>query len=65
MKKLLLIICTILLAAIADATPADGLWPDGTQIDKWFSHTQKVDNTALGKRYVVTDYGVNKDSTTV
>lgn len=65
MKKLLLIICTTLLAAVADATPTDGLWPDGTQIDKWFSNTQKVDNATLGKRYVVTDYGVDKDSTTV
>ena len=65
MKKLLLIICTTLLAAVANATPTDGLWPDGTQIDKWFSNTQKVDKAALGKRYVVTDYGVDKDSTTV
>lgn len=65
MKKLLLIICTTILAAVADATPTDGLWPDGTHIDKWFSNTQKVDNASLGKRYVVTDYGVDKDSTTV
>ena len=41
------------------------LWPDGTVIDKWFSNTQKVELTSLGKRYVVTDYGVGTDSTVV
>ena len=34
------------------------MWPDGTQISAWFSDTSRVDVGQLGKRYVVTDYGV-------
>ena len=41
----------------------NNLWPDGTPIDKWFSNTKKVDIGSLGKKYVITDYGVKKDST--
>ena len=38
------------------------LFPDGTPIPAWFSDTAKVDVDKLGKRYVVTDYGVKNDS---
>ena len=38
-------------------------WPDGTPIDSWFKDTTKVDVNALGRQYVVTDYGVKNDST--
>lgn len=38
------------------------LWPDGTQISAWFSDTSRVDVKKLGKRYVVTDYGVKNYS---
>ena len=38
------------------------LWPDGTPIDAWFSDTTKVDVGTLGKQYVITDYGVIRDS---
>ena len=33
-------------------------WPDGTEMDAWFSNTAKVDASTLGRQYVVTDYGV-------
>lgn len=33
-------------------------WPDGTVMSPWFSDTSRVDVSALGRRYVVTDYGV-------
>lgn len=55
----------LLLAFSLNANAKKDLWPDGTVIDKWFSNTQKVDLTSLGKRYVVTDYGVGTDSTVV
>lgn len=41
------------------------LWPDGTEIDAWFADTMAVDVATLGKRYVVTAYGVKTDSTLV
>ena len=41
------------------------LWPDGTSMSPWFQNVEKVDVNSLGKRYVVTDYGVSTDSTVV
>lgn len=38
------------------------LFPDGTPIPEWFSDTAKVDVDKLGKKYVITDYGVKNDS---
>ena len=35
------------------------LWPDGTEIPAWFHDTTRVDLSGL-KRYVVTDYGVDR-----
>ncbi len=40
-------------------------WPDGTVMDAWFQNTQKVDPATLGKRYVLTDYGVLIGSTAI
>ncbi|MBQ7716881.1 MAG: exopolygalacturonase [Prevotella sp.] len=40
-------------------------WPDGTVMDAWFKDTTKVDMNALGRQYVITDYGVKNDSTIV
>lgn len=39
------------------------LWPDGTPIAEWFSNTKKIDIKALGRQYVITDYGAANDST--
>ena len=40
-------------------------WPDGTVMDAWFQDTKKVDPATLGKRYVLTDYGVLIGSTAI
>lgn len=40
-------------------------FPDGTAIPAWFSDTAKVDITRLGNKYVITDYGVGRDTTVV
>ena len=40
-------------------------WPDGTSMSPWFQRTEKVEIPSLGKRYVVTHYGVGTDSTLV
>lgn len=55
----------LLATTTADAKSEKDLWPDGTPIDKWFADTRKVDEASLGKRYVITDYGVKTDSTIV
>lgn len=55
----------LLATTAADAKSEKDLWPDGTPIDKWFADTRKVDEASLGKRYVITDYGVKTDSTIV
>ena len=41
------------------------LFPDGTPVPAWFSDTTKVSPDNLGRRYVITDYGVSTDSTIV
>ena len=69
MKKILLI--ALLFVAgwsgcqTVNAKAKKQLWPDGTPIDSWFNDTTKVDIAQLGKKYVITDYGVVRDSNLV
>ena len=46
-------------------TEQQELWPDGTPMDAWFKNAAKVDVEMLGRKYIITDYGVQKDSTIV
>lgn len=57
------LLCALCLGV--DAKQKEELWPDGTAIDRWFADTMGMDVSQLGKRYVVTDYGVGRDSTVV
>jgi len=66
MKKALLLLMMVALSvtmAEAKKKPKPQLWPDGTPISEWFMDTTKVDVNTLGKQYVITDYGVVRDST--
>lgn len=70
MKRIVLLICAFM--AIGSTTiygakkkQKQQLWPDGTTMSEWFSDTTKVDVATLGKKYVLTDYGVGTDSTMV
>ncbi|MBM6992847.1 MAG: exopolygalacturonase [Prevotella sp.] len=65
MKRLFFMTLLLALCLNMSAKQKKQLWPDGTEIDAWFSDTTAVDMSALGKRYVVTDFGVSTDSTTV
>ncbi len=65
MRRIITITFALLAITAADAKPEKDLWPDGTPIDKWFANTRKVNEASLGKRYVITDYGVKTDSTLV
>lgn len=62
-KRLLSIILTVIGALNVMSQSAQ--WPDGTKMDSWFCNTSKVDVSSLGKRYVITDYGVESGSTDV
>ena len=67
MKRIfiLLLILTFALANNAKPKRQQVLWPDGSPMDAFFQDTKKVNVEALGKQYVITDYGVKKDSTLV
>ena len=59
MKKIILLTaCMACLAASAKET-----FPDGTPIPEWFNNDTPTDIHALGKQYVITDYGIVNDST--
>lgn len=38
-------------------------FPDGTPVSDWFKDSKIVDINTLGKKYILTDYGVINDST--
>ena len=65
MKRLLLLAMSAILLMAGMTAEAKkkvkvvDLWPDGTEIAAWFSDTSRVDLSGL-KRYVVTDYGVDR-----
>ena len=67
MKKILFTIFSILVFTNPAITKefVTEAWPDGTPMDAWFSNTTKVDVQALGRPYVITDYGVKNDSNIV
>lgn len=61
---------SIIAFAFLAAIPVQGkkkadLWPDGKKMDKWFSDTTKIDVNKLGKKFVITDFGVKNDSNLV
>ena len=66
MKRIVffIVFCSLSLCMNAKKTKLP-LFPDGTPIPEWFRDTTKVDVNTLGKKYVVTDYGVKTDSTII
>ncbi len=67
MKRLILLLLCCGCTATASMTPAQAAehFPDGTPIDAWFREARPVDVASLGRQFVVTDYGVVRDSTLV
>lgn len=47
------------------STHAQDVFPDGTPISDWFRQIVPTDINKLGKKYILTDYGVTKDSNSV
>lgn len=68
MRKTIILLLAV-LALTASAKPkgkkAVETWPDGTVMDAWFMEKGRVDVNALGRQYVLTDYGVLAGSTEV
>ena len=65
MRKLMMLCLMFCLTAAKAKTGSREVWPDGTPMDAWFKNTTKVDVKALGRQYVITDFGVTQDSTVV
>lgn len=59
----LFVCCLALTLSARRQKTRQEVWPDGTPISTWFADTSLVDVAALGRRYVITDYGVTTDST--
>ncbi len=57
--------CAVVMIAGAKKKVKVAVFPDGTPIPEWFTNTEKVDVETLGKKYVVTDYGVKNDSNVI
>ena len=67
-KTMMLLLAVLTLTAVAKPKAKKAVaetWPDGTVMDAWFQDTKKVDPATLGKRYVLTDYGVLIGSTAI
>ena len=62
---LLLAVLTLTASAKPKGRKAVETWPDGTVMDAWFMEKGRVDVNALGRQYVLTDYGVLAGSTEV
>ena len=69
MRKTMMVLLAVLTLTAAARPKAKKAvaetWPDGTVMDAWFQNTKKVDPATLGKRYVLTDYGVLIGSTAI
>ena len=60
MKKILsIILASLMIAPLCNAE----VWPDGTKMEKWFTSKPEKTKGKEAKRFVITDYGVVKDST--
>ena len=59
------IAAALALMACATAYADFSVFPDGSKVDRWFNETSAPDPAKLGKRFVVTDYGVAADSTII
>ena len=66
-RHLIMRLLALLMPAVAatGAAAQERTWPDGTRMGRWFADTAKIDPDTLGRKYVITDYGVTADSTAV
>ncbi len=63
MGKILLCVLAFALSFGNVVMADDGRFPNGEAVPEWFCDTSRVDIDTLGTKYVLTDYGVEADST--
>ncbi|MCX6213076.1 glycosyl hydrolase family 28 protein [Spirosoma sp.] len=64
--RLVALLCAVMMSIPIWAQKVEkASFPDGSPISNWFTTVRKVSPDQLGKRYVITDYGVGSDSTRV
>ena len=63
MGKILLCVLAFALSFGNAVMADDGRLPNGEIVSGWFNDTSRVDIDTLGTKYVLTDYGVEADST--
>ena len=62
MRKIILFIAVFCLSVSFYGKGNGGKFPNGDVVSEWFSDTSRVDIDPLGRKYVLTDYGVKNDS---
>ncbi len=62
-RKFGLFIIVIFFSCCVYGKAGAGLFPNGEPVSAWFCDTSRVDVGTLGRKYVLTDYGVRRDST--
>lgn len=65
MKKTVFIMLLLIMAFQVSAKVKKEVFPNGEPISEWFNDTAHIDIDTLGRKYVITDYGVSCDSTVV
>ena len=63
--SLVLTVLCLSVNASAKNKPSKEVWPNGEAMDAWFLDSAKVDVKTLGKRFVLTDYGVRQGTTDI
>lgn len=64
-KNIIHFILLMVIALGANIVSAQQTFPDGTAVPAWFSDTSAIALNSMGKKYVLTDYGVKTDSAIV
>lgn len=65
MRKIIILLFCILTCIGTSGkkkVKSPNLWPGGTVISEWFNDTAKIEVGKLGKKFVITEYGVKNDS---
>ena len=63
MGKILFCVLALAFSFFNAAKAEGGLFPNGEPVPRWFCDTSRIDVDTLGIKYVLTDYGVEADST--
>ena len=67
-QKLVLAVAFLMVCFTAvgkKKTQIQETWPNGEPMAAWFTNTAKVDVETLGRKYILTDYGVRQGTTDV